>query len=157
MKYYMAYGSNLNIWQMGHRCPSASPYAPTILKGYELVYKGSKTGSYLTFEPGDAEVPIGIWKVSDADERELDRYEGYPLFYDKKTMTVEANGEKIRAFVYIIREDRPYGYPRESYVEGCREGYIEWGFDEKYLDDAMTRTIMREGAGYGMSKVRKAI
>ena len=50
MKYYLAYGSNLNIRQMQMRCPGAKPVGTMVLKGYELLFKGSKTGSYLTIE-----------------------------------------------------------------------------------------------------------
>ena len=46
MKYYLAYGSNLNVRQMMHRCPGAKPVGKMVLEGYELLFKGSKTGSY---------------------------------------------------------------------------------------------------------------
>ena len=49
-KYYLAYGSNLNIRQMKFRCPTAKIVGTAIIKDYELLYKGSKTGSYLTIE-----------------------------------------------------------------------------------------------------------
>ena len=50
MKYYLAYGSNLNIRQMQMRCPGAKPVGTMVLEDYELLFKGSKTGSYLTIE-----------------------------------------------------------------------------------------------------------
>ena len=50
MKYYLAYGSNLNIFQMLSRCPGARLVGVTNLNGYSLVFKGSKTGSYLTIQ-----------------------------------------------------------------------------------------------------------
>ena len=49
-RYYIAYGSNLNVHQMRMRCPSARRIGTSELKGYELLFKGSKTGSYLTVE-----------------------------------------------------------------------------------------------------------
>jgi len=50
-KYYLAYGSNLNLTQMKHRCPKAKPIGTINLNGYRLVYKGSAEGySYLTIE-----------------------------------------------------------------------------------------------------------
>lgn len=45
-KYYIAYGSNLNVRQMKFRCPTAKVVGTSVIKGYELLYKGSKTGSY---------------------------------------------------------------------------------------------------------------
>ena len=49
------------------------------LKGWELLFKGSKTGSYLTIEESEGgTVPVVIWEVTATDEAALDRYEGFP-------------------------------------------------------------------------------
>lgn len=83
-KYYLAYGSNLNIRQMALRCPTAKPVGTAVIEDYELLFKGSKTGSYLTIEPkAGAEVPVAVWSVELADEERLDVYEGFPTFYYK--------------------------------------------------------------------------
>ena len=80
MKYYLAYGSNLNIRQMQMRCPGARPVGTTVLQGYELLLKGSKTGSYLTIEKKrGGKVPGGIGQVTEQHEKALDRYEGVPV------------------------------------------------------------------------------
>lgn len=42
-----SYGSNLNVTQMKTRCPSARIIGTSVIKDYELLFKG-KTGSYLT-------------------------------------------------------------------------------------------------------------
>ena len=47
-RYYLAYGSNLNIRQMRMRCPSARIIGTAEIKDYELLIKGSHTGAYLT-------------------------------------------------------------------------------------------------------------
>ena len=58
-----------------------------IFKDYELLYKGSKTGSYLTIEKKEGGVvPVAVWEVTAADEHSLDAYEGCPNFYYKKNM-----------------------------------------------------------------------
>ena len=63
-KYYLAYGSNLNVRQMALRCPTAKPVGSAVIKDYELLFKGSKTGAYLTIEPkSGAEVPVAVWSV----------------------------------------------------------------------------------------------
>ena len=46
--YYLAYGSNLNVNQMKRRCPRAKIVGSTIIDDYRLMFKGSKTGAYLT-------------------------------------------------------------------------------------------------------------
>ena len=143
-RYYIAYGSNMNIPQMRMRCPGARIIGTSVIEDYQLLFKGSKTGSYLTIEPMEgAEVPVVIWEVTETDEKALDRYEGYPNFYYKKEMTLDIKGVrtgKVRrrdAFVYIMHEERELGIPSWYYVNTCLDGYRAFGFDEKYLFDAI--------------------
>ena len=143
-KYYIAYGSNLNLPQMRVRCPNARVIGTSVIDGYQLLFKGSKTGSYLTIEPKEGgKVPVVVWEVTESDEKELDRYEGYPTFYYKKTMTLdvkEIRTGKIRrkeAFVYIMHEERKLGSPSRYYIRTCLDGYRAFGFDERYLYDAL--------------------
>ena len=143
-RYYIAYGSNLNIPQMRMRCPGARIIGTSVIEDYQLLFKGSKTGSYITIEPMEgAEVPVVIWEVTETDEKALDRYEGYPNFYYKKEMTLDIKGirtGKVRrrdAFAYIMHEERELGIPSWYYVNTCLDGYRAFGFDEKYLFDAI--------------------
>ena len=107
-RYYIAYGSNLNVRQMRMRCPSARIIGTSVLKDYELLFKGSKTGSYHTVEKkSGVSVPVAVWEVTAEDEKALDRYEGFPNFYYKKELTLPIKGirtgkiRKCRVFVYI--------------------------------------------------------
>lgn len=142
-RYYIAYGSNLNIRQMKWRCPSARIIGTSKVPDYELLFKGSKTGSYLTIEPKEGStVPVAVWEVTERDEIALDRYEGFPNFYYKAEMTLPIKGIKLgkvrerTVFVYIMHEDRPIGIPSVSYLRTCLEGYDDFGFDEKPLMNA---------------------
>lgn len=149
-KYYLAYGSNLNVRQMRYRCPTAKPIGITAIPDYELLYKGSKTGSYLTIEKKKGSlVPIVVWEVTAADEKRLDAYEGYPNFYYKKEMKLPvrlANGKtkKLTAFIYIMHEERELGIPSLAYIRTCEEGYRSFGFDVKYLDRAYQRSTKED-------------
>lgn len=137
-KYYLAYGSNLNIKQMAYRCPTARPVGTAVIKGYELLFRGSKTGAYLTIEKSEnSSVPVAVWEVTDDDEKRLDVYEGYPTFYYKTEMEVTVNSRKIKAFVYIMQEDRPLGIPSCQYVHTCADGYMDFGFGLKHLEVAL--------------------
>lgn len=92
-RYYIAYGSNLNIRQMKFRCPTARIIGTATLPDYELLFKGSKTGSYLTVEPKKGKsVPVAVWETTEADEAALDRYEGFPTFYYKAEMELPIIG-----------------------------------------------------------------
>ena len=145
-KYYLAYGSNLNIEQMRYRCPTAKVVGTAIIKDYELLFKGSKTGSYLTIEKCDGEyVPVGVWEVTPQDELSLDRYEGYPNFYYKTEMKVGlklpgGKYRKIDAFVYIMHEERPLGIPSPFYVRTCMNGYFAFGFKREHLIKAIEKS-----------------
>lgn len=146
-KYYLAYGSNLNLRQMRFRCPTARVVGTAVIENYELLFKGSKSGSYLTIEPKEgAQVPVAVWSVEEPDEMALDRYEGFPTFYYKKQMQVMIKGiktgkERLRdAFVYIMHEDRPIGIPSWYYVETCLSGYKTFGFDEHFLMSAIRKS-----------------
>jgi len=148
MKYYLAYGSNLNLYQMKRRCPKAIPIGTAFIEGYELLFKGSKTGSYLTIEECEgSKVPVAVWKVEDSDEMNLDAYEGYPTFYYKKEMEIEYQGlvskksRKVKAFVYIMHEDRKLGVPSNYYVDVCADGYTSFGFDFEYLEKAYMKSL----------------
>ena len=142
-RYYIAYGGNLNVQQMRMRCPSARIIGTSVLEDHKLLFKGSKTGSYLTVEkkPGSS-VPVGVWEVTPADEKTLDRYEGFPNFYYKKELTLPVKGirtgkiRKRRVFVYIMYENRPIGIPSISYMQTCIQGYDDFGFDWAGLLDA---------------------
>lgn len=142
-RYYIAYGSNLNIRQMLARCPGARIIGTSEVEGYRLLFKGSKTGSYLTIEPQEgASVPVAAWSVTAEDEEALDRYEGFPAFYYKKEMVLPIKGIKSgkvrrrKVFVYIMHEDRPLGIPSRYYMETCQQGYRSFGFDRAFLQQA---------------------
>ena len=146
-RYYIAYGSNLNIPQMRYRCPDARVIGTANLDGWELLFKGSKTGSYLTVEPKTGStVPVAVWEVSEADEQNLDRYEGFPAFYYKKEMNLTIKGiktgrlRKRRVFVYIMHEDRPIGKPSHYYLATCIDGYKSFGFDLNVLAEAYEKS-----------------
>lgn len=138
-RYYLAYGSNLNVRQMKWRCPTAKAIGTAVIKDYELLFKGSKSGAYLTIEPkAGAEVPVAVWAVEPSDEFNLDRYEGYPTFYYKAELDLPVkyfSGKTVvrTAFVYIMHEERPLGLPSGSYVRTCLDGYRNFDFDESIL------------------------
>lgn len=145
-RYYLAYGSNLNVRQMAWRCPTAKAVGIAVIKDYELLFKGSKTGAYLTIEPKvGAEVPVAVWSVELADEKRLDVYEGFPAFYYKTEIELPVryfSGKTVlrKAFVYIMHEERPPGLPSGSYVRTCLEGYSNFSFDESILLAALNNS-----------------
>lgn len=146
-KLYIAYGSNLNIEQMSHRCPYATPIGNAVLKDYEFLFRGGCGGSVATVEPkAGASVPVLIWEITPRCKDALDRYEGWPRLYRKETMGVAFGGKTVEAMVYIMDEWHPLGSPSQGYLNTIKEGYACAGFDEQALFDAMSASCKHSGA-----------
>ncbi len=142
-KYYLAYGSNLNLKQMNCRCNNAKPIGTIVLEDYRLVYKGSKDNfGYLTIEPCEGYiVPLGLFEVTLLDILSLDNYEGYPTFYSKFYIPVMVGNKVKNALIYIMNENFDYHIPSIKYISTCMKGYNDFGFDTAILDKALTDTI----------------
>lgn len=127
-RYYLAYGSNLDMERMGKRCPYAVVVGTTEIKGYRLLFKKSKTGCYATIEQDANEsVPAVVWKLSEYDELLLDRYEGCPRYYYKKQFQLPVwnlNGNRMKkakpCIAYVMHEDRRLGCPDAEYMPDGR-------------------------------------
>ena len=83
--YCIAYGSNLNEERMKKRCPKAEPFGTSVIYGYRLLFKQSRTGAYATIEQdANCKVPVVIYRMTPSDEAKLDRFEGTPRYYRKQ-------------------------------------------------------------------------
>jgi len=140
---YIAYGSNLNREQMLRRCPDAVIVGTAVLKDHQMLFRKSGTGFYLTVEPKKGRcVPVGIWSVTSDDETRLDGYEGYPVCYYKKEVTLDVLNPKTgksrrrHCFLYAMYANRPIGIPSQRYMETCRKGYRDFGFNLRTLNRA---------------------
>lgn len=144
-KLYIAYGSNLNLEQMRHRCPTAEIVGKTMLENYRLRFRGQFTTAFATVEPAEGRsVPVLVWKLKAEDEIRLDRYEGFPTQYRKEMLPVVVNGETVDAMIYIMNERFPYRQPSGSYYQAILDGYTELGFDPKILYDYLAENIKDE-------------
>lgn len=146
---YLAYGSNLNFEQMKKRCPNSICIGKSYIDGYRLMFKKSVSGFYLTIEEAkDYKVPVGVFLVTETDEKTLDRYEGFPNIYYKKDfiITLEDNNDnkkQLQTFAYIMHEDRMLGQPTQEYIERVKKGYEEFGFDFSYIEEAIKYSVHR--------------
>ena len=136
MKYYLAYGSNLNVGQMRFRCPGAKQIGTTTLNGYRLTFRGnSRHFGVANIEPRHgSSVPVGIWQITAQDERSLDRYEGFPHLYDKVTVQVQLPDLRtVDAIAYVMTGGRPWAQPSAYYLETIKQGYRDFGFENRKL------------------------
>lgn len=136
-RYYIAYGSNMDVAQMAIRCPQATLIGTTVLADYKLVFRGQER-YYADIEPqSKAKVPVLLWQISETDEQNLDAYESYPELYRKLEVAVKWHGQKIKAMVYRMNQGR-YGQPAADYLERLQMAYQVFGFDLDILEQAQS-------------------
>ena len=147
-KLYVAYGSNMNIGQMAKRCPTAELVGSALLEGYKLVFRGEKDNAHATVEPCDGGVvPIVVWEITPADEKALDRYEGFPVYYRKETVALSYHGITTEGMMYVMNvyegteNYRPLGSTNPWYYATIREGYKSAGFDLRILEHAALKSV----------------
>ena len=128
MKYYIAYGSNLNMRQMLRRCPGAVVIGKAWLEGYRLTFRGRRSwGGVANIEPRPgSRVPVGIWRITERDEEALDWYEGFPTLYYKQEFSLVVDGNRLTAMAYIMTPGRPWAAPSRSYLDTIRQGYDDF-------------------------------
>ena len=136
---YIAYGSNMNLGQMRHRCPTAKVVGATFLRNWQLIFCG--VASVERFRGG--KVPVVVWELQPEDEHALDIYEGWPRMYRKETLRVTLDGRQIYTMIYIMNTDRQ-SPPNSSYYNTIRTGYKSAGFDVNILREAAKRSIRKE-------------
>lgn len=141
-KYYVAYGSNLNLEQMSRRCPTAQVVGATTLHNWKLMFRGGSHSAVATIEREvGGKVPVLVWKIQSQDELSLDHYEGWPYLYRKETLRLTVDGYRIYAMAYIMNErNRPYGTPSDYYLDTIWMGYLSAGFDTRILQNAVTNS-----------------
>ena len=137
---YFAYGSNMNVEQMGVRCPTARRIGTGVIHGYRLLFKGCNGRAVATIEPFEkAFVPIVIWSIEPADERSLDRYEGFPTLYNKEHFEADLGGDnRLPGMAYVMVKNYSTALPSEGYFNTILDGYDDNGIDVKSLFEALS-------------------
>ena len=137
---YAAYGSNMNLTQMRMRCPMAKVVGNSMLKGYELLFRGSHGHAVATVEPKKGgSVPVLVWEITPSCEANLDRYEGFPSFYRKETVKVRIGNKSEEVMVYIMNDGHPLNLPSRFYYNGIIDGYTAAGIPLDVLQQALVR------------------
>ena len=137
-KFYIAYGSNMDVDQMEWRCPKAELLGVSELDGWQLLFKGSLSGAYATVERAEGyKVPVLVWAITPRDEERLDRYEGFPFLYRKETVKVKHGRKLVDAMVYIMNDERSFGTPSCYYYSVILDGYKSAEFDTNVLKQAV--------------------
>ena len=130
---------------MADRTPNAKLLGLGMLPNHRLEFY-----RHATVEPDDtcAEgVPVAVWELSNADERRLDVYEGFPYYYSKEEAAVRtADGSEIKGMVYVMNNGYKEGFPAKSYYNDIRRAYEKLGLCseiETVLEPALARCLSR--------------
>ncbi len=131
MKYF-AYGSNLNLRQMQQRCPQAKRLFSARLPNWTLIFTGesrNRAGGTATIRLQKGEQVLGgVFEIDAACLRALDRYEGYPVEYDRMNVIVFNDlGDAVEAVTYYKKGRGAENPPSQEYLALMREGYRDWG------------------------------
>lgn len=130
---YWAYGSNLHIESMRKRCPGAQPFGPLTLEG-RLVFRVYADVVYAN----GLWVPGGLWWITYAHERALDRYEGVAGgHYARHHLTLAVDGVEQRCLYYRMVDQRGLAPPSAHYLDVVVEGYRDFGLDLDVLSRAL--------------------
>ena len=139
-KLYFAYGSNLNLAQMKHRCPAAKVVGRKNLRGWKLVFRGVLD----VIEDPRCTVHGGLFWITDKCEAALDRYEGFPSLYGKREFEIDGNP----GIFYTMNPAHPSRYdiapPSDYYYEACLEGFRDFGIDPQRLRRARAHAVKTE-------------
>ena len=121
---------------------------PRIMNGVELV--GKATLENFTLEmlhfanvvsTKGGRVFGSLWQVDRQLISQLDRIEGYPHLYDRKTVPVTANGQRYVAEIYTMtpqtREDMQGHPPTQDYINKIARGYKNAGIPIQQLKNAL--------------------
>ena len=142
---YIAYGSNMVAEQMAHRCPNARLIGMGWLPNHRLEFYLHATVE--RSRARGASVPVAVWEIDAADEKSLDRYEGFPTYYTKhKRKVLMDDGSEIEGMVYIMNMIRPQP-PTAGYYNGIHDAYTKLGLSseiERVLEPALQRSIERD-------------
>ena len=131
---YAAYGANTNRTHMATRCPTATYVGNCTLHDYSLIFRGVAD----VIETPRAEVVCAMWEIMPADERALDRFEGFPTHYTKRYARIQFRGKSQLVMFYIMAGDRTDVHePPRSYEQTLREGYRACGMPGAQIDAAI--------------------
>lgn len=143
---YFAYGSNMNLDQMGYRCPDAEVVGSVQLEDYRLAFCGrtSRSGVATILPEKGSYVNGVLWRITPVCEKNLDRYEGYPHLYGKEIVTVKDAGGSIQS-VTVYTMNSPYkecpAVPSDFYLKGILEGCRQNDIPSNPIMGAVKRTM----------------
>ena len=116
---YFAYGMNTNRSEMAQRCPGALSLGHARLIDYSFRFATHADvvkcrGSY---------VDGVLWTIDNFHLNALDRLEGYPYYYNRRSLRVAHNDRVVMAETYYMQPGNLDSLPGQGYFDMVVEGY----------------------------------
>ena len=116
---YFAYGMNTNRSEMAQRCPGALSlgHARLVDRIFRFATHADVVkcrGSY---------VDGVLWTIDDFHLNVLDRLEGYPYYYNRRSLRVAHDNRIVMAETYYMQPGNLDSLPSQSYFNMVVEGY----------------------------------
>lgn len=92
----------------------------------------------------DSVVDGVLWDISQDHLQALDRREGYPVYYGRRTVTVEHQGKLVEAIVYYMQNGEPLSLPSEGYLSMLHSGYSAFSVPKDQIHRALDE-VLRAG------------
>ena len=127
----------VNHKQMQSRCSDSHFVKRAHLKGYKLIYDGNsitrKGAVANVVKKDDSIVWGGLFEINEYDRASLDRYEGYPRSYNRKSVQIiDDEGNQYEAITYY-RTGKQIGVPSEEYRSIIKQGARDCDLPEEYV------------------------
>ena len=116
---YFAYGMNTNRSEMAQRCPGALSLGHARL--VDRIFRFA-THADVVKCPGSY-VDGVLWTIDDFHLNALDRLEGYPYYYNRKSLRVAHNDRIVMAETYYMQPGNLDSLPSQGYFDMVVEGY----------------------------------
>ncbi len=147
---YAAYGSNMDPAQMARRCPHSPQRGTGWLQGWRLTFGGEDLGwegaLATVVEAADHQVFVSLYEVSDADEAELDRWDGATLgYYRKSKVRVSTLDGDVLAWLYVLN-DYEGGLPSARYLGIMADAAETAGAPADYVAELRARPCSSVGS-----------
>lgn len=136
-KHYMfSYGMNTNLSGMRSRCPQAVCLGKSILYEHRFDFK-----YHADVEYASGSVVHGLlWELDDTGLEYIDRVEGYPTYYTREEIWVDAEDDKqYLAWVYKMQPGNHVELPSDGYLHMVHEGYTSNDIPTEQIWTAMER------------------
>ncbi len=122
--YYFAYGSNMNPDRMKERGAHFTDMHKHSLRGYSLKFNKTSYQKPLTgcanIVPDDRGIVEGVvYKITVQGLYNLDKFEGYPVHYNRVKLIIDIAGsqETVKTYIAMPGKTKEGLRPAKSYME----------------------------------------